>query len=34
MLKISDKASEELTKVLESEQAQGKHLVLFFRGVG
>lgn len=32
MLVVSDKASEELGKVLESNQATGKNLIIYFAG--
>ena len=34
MLSVTDKASEELKKVLNSEKAAGKELVIFFQGYG
>lgn len=34
MLNVTDKASEELLKVLESDKAKGKNLVIFYRGSG
>lgn len=34
MLQISERAGEELNKVLASEQAKDKHLVLYFMGAG
>lgn len=34
MLIVTDKASEELKKVLESDQAQGKGLVIYYQGAG
>lgn len=34
MLSVSDTASEEFGKVLDSQQATGKHLILFFQGFG
>lgn len=34
MLDISDKASIELNKVLRSDKAKDKELVLFFQGAG
>jgi len=34
MLVVSDRASTELQKVLQSENAKGKELVLFYQGAG
>ncbi len=34
MLSISDKASTELAKVLESPKASGKNLILYYMGAG
>lgn len=34
MLEVTDIAKEELTKVLTSETAKDKELVIFFRGYG
>ncbi len=34
MFAVSDKASDELKKVLNSDQAENKHLVIFFQGSG
>ena len=34
MLKVTDSASEELKKVINSEQAKGKELVITFQGYG
>jgi len=34
MLNVSERAGEELNKVLSSEQAKDKHLVLYFMGAG
>jgi len=34
MLEISDTASSELKKVLDSDQAKGKELIITFQGVG
>jgi Fe-S cluster assembly iron-binding protein IscA len=34
MLVITDKASEELKKVLESEMAKDKYLLIYFQGAG
>ncbi len=34
MLVVSDLAKENLQKVLESDQAKGKNLIIFFQGHG
>jgi len=34
MLIVTDKASEELQKVLASDQAEGKGLILYYQGAG
>lgn len=34
MLEITDSASTALQGVLKSDQAQGKHLIIFFQGYG
>ena len=34
MLSVTDKARDELKVVLESEQAKGKHLIVYFQGHG
>lgn len=34
MFNVTDKASEALTKALATDQAKGKHLVLFYQGAG
>jgi hypothetical protein len=34
MLIVTDKASEELQKILASDQAKGKGLVLYYQGAG
>jgi hypothetical protein len=34
MLQVSDTASVELNKVMESDQARGKHLILYYMGAG
>lgn len=34
MLKVSDKAGEELKKVLESDEHKNKRLILYFMGAG
>lgn len=34
MFEVTDSASEELKKVMDSEQAKGKELVIFFQGYG
>ncbi len=34
MLVISEKAGEEIAKVLDQEQYKDKHLVLYFQGAG
>jgi hypothetical protein len=34
MLVITDTASEKLKEVLESDQAEGKELVLYYQGAG
>jgi len=34
MLQVTPSASQELKKVLESEQAKGKQLIVFFQGFG
>ncbi len=34
MLVVTDKASEELKKVLESDNSKGKYLILYFQGAG
>lgn len=34
MFEVTDSAQKELTKVLASESANGKHLILYFRGYG
>ncbi len=34
MFEVTDLAKDELTKVLSSETARNKHLVIYFRGFG
>ena len=34
MLVVSDKASEEIQKVLEGTQAKGNNLIIYFQGMG
>jgi hypothetical protein len=34
MLAVTEKASEELQKFFTTEQAQGKHLIIYFQGMG
>ena len=34
MLVVSDKASEEIQKVLTSTKAQGNNLIIYFQGMG
>ncbi len=34
MLNITDKASSELNKAMESPKAQGKNLILYYMGAG
>ncbi len=34
MLDVTDTASSELQKVLDSDQAKDKHLIVIFQGVG
>lgn len=34
MLAVTDSASAALAQVMNSDQAQGKHLIIFFQGYG